>query len=70
VPAALVAQASDGTTWVLLLVAPSGRPLGPELLDRVAEPVEVTGEVTRLGSLALLVAEPASFLRLGENPPR
>jgi nitrite reductase/ring-hydroxylating ferredoxin subunit len=69
-PAALVAQASDGTTWVLLLVAPSGRPLGPELLDRVAEPVEVTGEVTRLGSLALLVAEPASFLRLGENPPR
>lgn len=69
-PAALVARTAAGETWVLLLVAPDGRPLGRELLDRVAEPVEVEGEVLRLGGLPLLVAEAAAVRRLGENPAR
>lgn len=64
-PAALVARSVGGETFVLLLVSPEGAPLGRELLDRVAEPVEVEGEVVRLGSLALLVAEPSSVRRLG-----
>jgi nitrite reductase/ring-hydroxylating ferredoxin subunit/DMSO/TMAO reductase YedYZ heme-binding membrane subunit len=69
-PAALVARAPDGSRYVLLLVTPEGRPLGPELLDRVAEPVAVDGEVVRLGDLALLVTEASAVVRLGENPAR
>jgi sulfoxide reductase heme-binding subunit YedZ len=69
-PAALVAHAADGTTWVLLLVDPTGRPLGRELLDRVGEPVAVTGEVARLDGLGLLIAGAADVVRLGENPAR
>jgi nitrite reductase/ring-hydroxylating ferredoxin subunit/DMSO/TMAO reductase YedYZ heme-binding membrane subunit len=69
-PAALVARAADGTRYVLMLVTPEGRPLGPELLDRVAEPVAVDGEVVRLGNLALLVTEASAVVRLGENPAR
>ena len=63
-PAALVARTAGGETIVLLLVSPAGAPLGRELLDRVAEPVEVEGEVVRLGGLALLVAEPGAVRRL------
>jgi len=69
-PAALVARATDGRRWVLMLVTPDGRPLGPELLDRVAEPVAVEGEVVRLGELPLLVTEASAVVRLGENPVR
>lgn len=69
-PAALVARAPDGRRWVLLLVTADGRPLGAELLDRVAEPVAVEGEVVRLGDLPLLVTEASAVLRLGENPDR
>lgn len=63
-PAALVARTRDGRRYVLMLVTPEGRPLGPELLDRVAEPVEVQGEVVRLGDLALLVTPAAGVRRL------
>lgn len=69
-PAALVARAPGGSRYVLLLVTPQGRPLGPELLDRVAEPVGVEGEVVRLGDLPLLVTEASAVVRLGENPAR
>lgn len=63
-PAALVARTRSGERFVLMLVTPAGRPLGPELLDLVAEPVAVRGEVVRLGDLPLLVAEASAFRRL------
>jgi nitrite reductase/ring-hydroxylating ferredoxin subunit/DMSO/TMAO reductase YedYZ heme-binding membrane subunit len=69
-PAALVARTSDGETFVLLLVTPDGRPLGPELLDRVAEPVAVDGEVVRLGNLALLVTEASAVVRWSAHSAR
>jgi nitrite reductase/ring-hydroxylating ferredoxin subunit/DMSO/TMAO reductase YedYZ heme-binding membrane subunit len=63
-PAALAARTASGETVVLLLVSPSGALLGRELADRVAEPVEVEGELVRLGGLSLLVAEASSVRRL------
>ena len=64
-PAALVARTPEGETAVLLLVGAAGAPLGRELLDLVAEPVEVEGEVLRVGGLTLLETAPASIRRLG-----
>lgn len=69
-PAALVARTRAGERFVLMLVSPAGRPLGPELLDLVAEPVAVTGEVVRLGDLPLLVTEPAAVVRLSPRRAR
>ena len=48
-----------------LLLGADGRPLSSEILDRVAEPLAVTGEVVSSGGLWYLKAEPADFRRLG-----
>ncbi len=69
-PAALVARTPAGETFVLLLVTTDGRLLGPELLDRVAEPVAVDGEVVRLGNLALLVTEASAVVRWSAHSAR
>jgi len=63
-PAALVARDGSGRALVVLLVSPEGRPLGPELLDRVAEPVEARGELLRLGAWTLLATSRAEVRRL------
>lgn len=63
-PAALVARDGAGRALVALLVSREGRPLGPELLDRVAEPVEARGELLRLGDWTLLVTSRADVRRL------
>ena len=47
-----------------LLVGGDGRPLHHEVLDWVAETIEVTGTVQRSGETLILRAEPASFRRL------
>ncbi|MEO7795653.1 MAG: Rieske 2Fe-2S domain-containing protein [Thermoanaerobaculia bacterium] len=57
---------SDGAerTLVLLLAAADGAPLGPRILDLVAEPVEISGEVSRLGDQLVLATDPASIRRI------
>lgn len=47
-----------------LLVGAAGEALGPEILDRVGEPVEVEGELERQGELLRLRAAPAAIARL------
>lgn len=67
-PAFVVRSAgTDGRerTLVLLLAATDGAPLGPRILDRVAEPVEITGEVSRLGDQWVLSTDPATIHRIG-----
>lgn len=64
-PAALVARDGRGGAAVLLLVGEDGRPLGPELLDVVGEPVEVEGEALRAGGLALFATSRARVHRIG-----
>ncbi len=59
-PAGLVVRATDGDAAVLWLVGRDGHPLGRELLDVVAEPVEVTGDLLRLDGRELLVTDRAS----------
>lgn len=67
-PAFVVRSAgADGRerTLVLLLAASDGAPLGPRILDRVAEPVEIEGEVSRLGDQWVLSTDPATIRRIG-----
>jgi len=63
-PAALVARDGQGHVLVALLVTETGRPLGPELLEVVAEPVEVEGELLRLGDLTLFATSRDAVRRL------
>jgi len=63
VPAAFVVRPARGEMAVLWMVSPSGRPLGPELLDLVAEPVELDGELVRIDGRAILVVDRADIRR-------
>jgi nitrite reductase/ring-hydroxylating ferredoxin subunit/DMSO/TMAO reductase YedYZ heme-binding membrane subunit len=55
----------DGRDVALLLVGADGAPLGPVLLDRVAEPLLATGELVRHGDLLVLRAAPDDLVPLG-----
>ncbi len=46
------------------LISVSGKLLGREVLDMVAQPVEITGEVKREGDQLYLRAEPDTYRRL------
>lgn len=64
VPPVLLVRKKDGSAMYLLLVSPDGRPVNQQILDKVAEPVEITGEVERQGDLFVLRADPATFRRV------
>ncbi|HAV63569.1 MAG TPA: hypothetical protein DCY13_14530 [Verrucomicrobiales bacterium] len=64
VPPILLVQYEGGRTEHYLLVGSDGRALNREILDFVAEPVTITGEVARQGDLLVLRAEPGDIARL------
>lgn len=64
VPPVLLVQPKTGPATYLLLVSSDGKPVNQQVLDLVAEPVEVTGEVERQGDRLILRADPASYRRL------
>ncbi len=63
IPPVLCVRGDNGAAY-LLLVGADGRSIGSELLDVIAESVEVTGEVERDGDLLVLRCEPANVRRL------
>ena len=63
IPAALLVRTENGERELIHLVDFAGRPLGPELLEWVGQPVEVTGVLRRRDDrlfLHILVFDPAS----------
>lgn len=64
VPAAFVAHDADGTAKLLLLTGTDGHALGRSLLDWVAEPVEISGQLVKVGSALTLRTDPAQIRRL------
>lgn len=71
IPPALLVETASGGESVFLLAGGGGEPVGPRLLDLVAEPVEVTGRIVRHGDLLVLAADPAAYRRLNrEKGPR
>jgi hypothetical protein len=63
-PPLFVVEDRAGRSLQLLLVDEDGGPVGRRVLDRVAEPIEITGRVRRLGGTLLLAADPATYRRL------
>jgi hypothetical protein len=65
IPPVLLVRQKDGHTLYFLLVSSDGKPVNKQVLDFVAEPVEIAGEVERQGELLILRADPASVRRIG-----
>ncbi len=68
-PPAFVVRSVGATgdrTLILLLVGVDGGPIASRILDLVAEPVEIAGEVSRLGDQLVLSTDPATIHRITE----
>ena len=63
VPPMFVTSDSDGKTSMYWLVMESGRPIGKEILDKIAEPIEITGEIRKEGDQLFLRADPSTYKR-------
>jgi hypothetical protein len=66
IPPILLVVQPAGPPLCFLLVSSDGRPVNKQVLDMIAEPIEITGEVVRQGELAILRADPATYRRLGK----
>ena len=64
VPPVLLVRQKEGPGIYLLLVSSDGKPVNQQILDIVAEPVEITGEVERQGGLLILRADPSTYRRV------
>lgn len=64
VPPVFVVRQGHEPVRYLLLVGEDGRALNQEILDWVAEPVEISGEVQRAGDLWVLKAEPSTIRKV------
>lgn len=66
-PALLRTRDAAGVTRYFLLAGPDGRALSHEILDFVAEPVEIAGSVERHDSVYVLKADPREIRRLSQG---
>ncbi len=62
-PPVFLVQPNDGPPIYLLLVSAEGKPVNQQILDKVAEPLEIGGEVERQGELLILKADPSTYRR-------
>ena len=66
VPPVLLVRDDSGAGTCLLLVGPGGRMVNHEVLEMIAEPVQITGTVTRRDDLLVLEADPQTYRRLDD----
>ncbi len=64
IPPVLLARDASGIATYYLLVSSEGRTVNSEVLDMVAEPLEVTGTLRRAGDQLVLYADPGTYRRL------
>jgi len=64
VPPVLLVRQKDGQAIYLLLDSAESKPVNKEVLELVAEPVEITGEVEQQGELLIMRADPRTYRRL------
>jgi len=66
IPPILLVRQANGPALHFLLMARDGKLVNKQVLALIAEPVEVTGEVERLGELLILRSDPATYRRVSE----
>jgi hypothetical protein len=64
IPPVLLVHQKAGPPIYLLLASADNQPVNQQVLDLVAEPVQITGEVERQGDLLILRADPAGYQRV------
>ena len=64
IPPVLWVRGGPGPDRYLLLLSSKGEPIGESLLELVAEPVEIRGEIVRYGDLLALFADPETYTRV------
>lgn len=64
IPPMLIARDTEGNNIALQLVSASGAPVNQDVLDLVAEPVQISGQVVRAGEQLLLKADPKNYQRV------
>lgn len=64
VPPLFIVRNFEGASAALWLITPDGTAVGSEVLDLVAKPVAIKGEVTREGDQLYLRADPREYRRL------
>lgn len=67
IPPVLAVRDAEGRAAYFLLQGTDGRSINQEILDLIAVPVEITGEVERHGDLLVLRAEPDTFHQIAEH---
>lgn len=67
IPPVLLVRQASGPPVYFLLVAEDGSPVNKRVLDMVAVPLTVRGEVVRQGEMLILRANPATFKPLSAN---
>lgn len=63
IPPVLMVRNAEGEADYLLLVGPSGEPVNDEILQKIAIPVEVEGELERFDDWLLMRVDPGSGIR-------
>jgi len=66
IPPVFLVRDSSGMLRTVLLAGSDGRAIGRDVLDFVAEPVEIRGQLVRQGSAMVLQADRAQFRRMRE----
>lgn len=64
IPPMLIARDAAGNKVALQLVSASGASVNEDVLDLVAEPVKITGQVVRTGEQLWLKADPKTYQRM------
>ncbi len=64
VPPVLLVRESNGTARYLLLVSREGKPVNRDVLEIIAEPVRITGELVRKNDMLVLRSDPATYQRI------
>lgn len=64
IPPLLIARDSNGNKVALQLVSAKGESVNQEILDLIAEPVAITGQVIRAGEQLVLKADPKTYQRV------
>ena len=64
IPPLFLLRDGAGNTNKLIMTDPNGKAINQQVIDFVAEPIEITGKVTRRGPLLFIAVDPSSFKRL------